>query len=200
MLRYRLSLLHFYFAWYPSYKIPFLQPLDRPLTAKRKRESFCWLGAWRAAMISAPPPCFRCVSFWGRARLRRVMFSCKEPTVYDAKLRVGERERSNNRLHAGARELLWSWGREQTSPGVQGNPYPKLKTHRIWPTIFWETQVHVQKQTKIKMNDFHSPKLGRWRPHSFKVVGASCPHCPPPRFPHPWLHAAFGADSSTVYI
>ena len=29
-------------------------------------------------------------------------------------------------------------GGGQTSPGVQGSPYPKLKTARIWPTIFWE--------------------------------------------------------------
>ena len=67
--------------------------------------------------------------------------------------------------------------------------YPKLKTPRIWLTIFLlGTQVHVQKQIRIKMNDFHSPMLGGGaRPHSFKVVGASCPHCPPPpRFPRPW--------------
>ena len=29
-------------------------------------------------------------------------------------------------------------GGGQPSPGVQGNPYPKLKTPRIWPTIFRE--------------------------------------------------------------
>ena len=35
----------------------------------------------------------------------------------------------------------------ETSPGVQGNRYRKLKTPRIRPTIFWEgTQVHVQKK------------------------------------------------------
>ena len=34
------------------------------------------------------------------------------------------------------------------------------------------------------MNDIDSPKLGGGRrPHSFKVVGASCPHCPPPPDP-----------------
>ena len=27
-------------------------------------------------------------------------------------------------------------GGGQASPGVQGNPYPKLKNPRIWPTIF----------------------------------------------------------------
>ena len=80
-------------------------------------------------------------------------------------------------------------GGGQTSSGVQGSPYPKLKTPWMWSTIpilEW-TQVHVQKLTKIKMNDIDSPKLGRRRPHSFQVVGASCPHCPPPPpwFPHP---------------
>ena len=74
-------------------------------------------------------------------------------------------------------------GGGQTSPGVQGSPYPKLKTPRIWPTIFLgETEVRVQKQTKIKVNDINSPKLGQ-RPLSFQVVGASCPHCPPPPVP-----------------
>ena len=28
------------------------------------------------------------------------------------------------------------WGGGQTSPRVQGNPYPKLKTPQIWPNIF----------------------------------------------------------------
>ena len=74
-------------------------------------------------------------------------------------------------------------GGGQTSPGFQGNPCPKLKTPRIWPTIFCETKVHVQKQIKIKMNDIDSPKLGG---------GAlqSCPHCP--RLPRPcgkWFEA-----------
>ena len=80
------------------------------------------------------------------------------------------------------------WGGGQTSPGVQGSPYPKLKTPRIWPTIFFrETHVRVQKQTKIKLNHIDRPKFGGGGcPHSFKVVGASCPHCPPPpRFPRP---------------
>ena len=43
---------------------------------------------------------------------------------------------------------------------------------------------YVQKQTKIKMNEVDSPKLGRGggrrRPHSFQVVGA---RCPPPHYP-----------------
>ena len=60
-------------------------------------------------------------------------------------------------LRQGARELLWSSGGGKCLPGGQGNPYPKLKISRIWLTIFYrETQVHVQKQTKIKMNDIDS--------------------------------------------
>ena len=77
--------------------------------------------------------------------------------------------------------LGWWWVGEGL-PGVQGNSYPKLKTHMIWPTMFFflETQVHVQKQTKIIMNDIDSPKLGGPRPHSFHVGGTRCPNCPPP--------------------
>ena len=33
---------------------------------------------------------------------------------------------------------ILKFGVRQTSPGVQGNPYPKLKTPRISPTISWE--------------------------------------------------------------
>ena len=75
-------------------------------------------------------------------------------------------------------------GGGQTSPGVQGNPYPKIKTPRIWPTIFWgENQVHVQKQTKINMNDNDSPKLGGGAPTASKLWGKLPPL--PPRFPRP---------------
>ena len=35
-------------------------------------------------------------------------------------------------------------------------PVPKTKNSLIWPTFLGETKVHVQKQTKIKMNDFHT--------------------------------------------
>ena len=37
-------------------------------------------------------------------------------------------------------------------------------------------QVHVQKQTKIKMNEIDSQMLGGRRPHSFQVEG----QVPPP--------------------
>ena len=36
------------------------------------------------------------------------------------------------------RENNFEVGGRQTSSGVQGNPYPKLKTPWIWFTIFWE--------------------------------------------------------------
>ena len=82
---------------------------------------------------------------------------------------------------------VWGGGAGQTSPGVKGNPYPKLKTPRIWSTIFWEgARIHVQKQTKIKMNDIDSPKLGGRRPHSF-LIGGNLPLLPPPQFPHPCI-------------
>ena len=72
-------------------------------------------------------------------------------------------------------------GGGQKSPGVQGNPYPKLKTHRIWPTIFWETQIHVQTQTKIKINDIDSPKLGGGgAPTASQLWGQVAPTAPPP--------------------
>ena len=53
-------------------------------------------------------------------------------------------------------------GGGQTSPGVQGNPYPKLKTPPIWPTIFWEF-------TCKKMNDTDSPKLAGGAPTASKL-------------------------------
>ena len=66
-----------------------------------------------------------------------------------------------------------------TSPGVQGNPYPKLKTPRVSPTIFLGgTHVHLQKQTKINMNDIDSPKCGGG-PSGSKVGGLASPLPPP---------------------
>ena len=41
-----------------------------------------------------------------------------------------------------------------------GNPYPKLKTPGFGPLFLGETQGHMQKQTKIKMNNIDSLKLG----------------------------------------
>ena len=40
-------------------------------------------------------------------------------------------------------------------------------------------QVHVQRQTKIKMNDIDVPKFGGRRPSGPKVGGASAPAGPP---------------------
>ena len=70
-------------------------------------------------------------------------------------------------------------GGGQTSPWVQCNPYPKLKTPRISPAIFLGTKVYVQKQAKIKMNDINSPKLEGRRPSGPKVGGASVPAASP---------------------
>ena len=63
-------------------------------------------------------------------------------------------------------------------PGFQGNPYPKLPG--FGPIFLGEIQVHVQKQTKIKMNDIESPKLEGRRPNSFQVVRVSSPTASPP--------------------
>ena len=57
----------------------------------------------------------------------------------------------------------------EMSPGVQDNPYPKLKTPRICPTIFGKTKVHVQNQIKIKMNGIDSRKLGGGAPTASKL-------------------------------
>ena len=48
---------------------------------------------------------------------------------------------------SGAGTTLKLGGGGQTSTGVQGNPYPKLKTPRIWHTIFWELDARTN--TKI---------------------------------------------------
>ena len=74
-------------------------------------------------------------------------------------------------------------GGGQTSPGVQGNPNPKLKTPRIWPTVFGRDPSSRAK-TNTNKNERHLqfkvwvtlPKVPSW--------GASCPHCPA-RFPRP---------------
>ena len=62
-------------------------------------------------------------------------------------------------------------GGGQTSPGIQGNPYPKTEnTPDMAHYFFGETQVHVQKE----MNDTDSPKLGgggRGTPSASKLWG-----------------------------
>ena len=70
-----------------------------------------------------------------------------------------------------------------TFPGVQGNPYPKIKLPGFGPLFFWgEAQLHVQKQTKIWMNDIDNPKLGGGGAELPKLPswGTSFPECPPP--------------------
>ena len=53
-----------------------------------------------------------------------------------------------------ARDFEVGGGGGQTSPGVQGNSYQKLKTPRISPTIFFRaTQGHVQ--TNKNKNERH---------------------------------------------
>ena len=53
---------------------------------------------------------------------------------------------------SGARELLSSWGGGQTFPGVQGNPYPKLKKSL---DFLGYTQVHVKKKwTSLKVQSW----------------------------------------------
>ena len=42
-------------------------------------------------------------------------------------------------------------GGGQKSPGVQGDPYPELKTHRIWPTIFGRNPNSCAKTNKNKI-------------------------------------------------
>ena len=75
-------------------------------------------------------------------------------------------------------------GEGQASPGVQGNPYPKTKNSPDLAHYFLvETEVHVQKQTKIKMNDFHSPKLGGGAPTASKLWRQVAPTAPPPPVP-----------------
>ena len=77
---------------------------------------------------------------------------------------------------AGARELLQSWGGDVS--GVHGNPYPNNKNSS-------DLAHPLQKQTKIKIITFSSPKLGGRCPHSFQVGGGGgrFPHCS--RFPRP---------------
>ena len=70
--------------------------------------------------------------------------------------------------------------------GGGGVTLPKTKNSPDFAHIFLGgTQVHVQKQTKIKMNDIDSPKLKGRRP-SGPVRGASAP-ASPSRFPGVWV-------------
>ena len=98
--------------------------------------------------------------------------------------RYGNRQGRRNYFEAGG-------GGEQACPGVQDNPYPKLKTPRVCSLFLGGIgQVHVQKLTKIKIIAFYidspyqrfvggAPQLPSWE-------GVSCPDSPPPRFPRRW--------------
>ena len=71
-------------------------------------------------------------------------------------------------------------GGGQTSPGIQGNPYPKLKTPRIWPIIFGRApSSRAKNKQKIKNEpQVDSRKLGGG-PTASKFMKASCPTLPP---------------------
>ena len=59
--------------------------------------------------------------------------------------RVGDVFQKSHGIYRGAGTTvkLEGGGGRQTSPGVQGNPYPKLKTPGFGPLFLGETKVHV---------------------------------------------------------
>ena len=75
--------------------------------------------------------------------------------------------------------ILKLGGGGQTSPGVQGNHYPKLKTPGFRPLFFGRHTISRAKTNKNK-NDIDSPKLEGQRPSGPKDGGQAPP---PPRFP-----------------
>ena len=79
------------------------------------------------------------------------------------------------------------WGGGQTSPGVQGYPYPKLKTPRIWPTIFWYRGPSSHAKTNKNKNErLSQSKVGRPAPSQLQSCGGKvAPTAPPPRPPVP---------------
>ena len=71
----------------------------------------------------------------------------------------------------------------QTSPGVQGNPYQKLKTPRIWATIFGrDPSSRTKKWATLTDQSWGAapPKLP-----SCWMLGQVAPTAPPPRLPRP---------------
>ena len=64
---------------------------------------------------------------------------------------------------------------------------PKTKnSHGLSNYFLGETQVHVQKQTEIKMNDMDSPELGGGAPPQLPSCGGKLPPLPPgSRVPEP---------------
>ena len=83
----------------------------------------------------------------------------------------------------GAETTLKLGGGGQTFPGVQGNPTQILNSPDLAHYFLGENQVHVQKQTKIKMNDIDSPKLGGGAPTTAKLWGQVAPTAPGSRVP-----------------
>ena len=84
-------------------------------------------------------------------------------------------------MHRGAGTTLKLRGANVSR--IQGNPYPKLKTPWICPTIFWRGPSSLQKQTKIKINAIDSPKLGGGALTAYKLWGQVAPTPPPPPAP-----------------
>ena len=76
----------------------------------------------------------------------------------------------------------------KTSPVVQGNPFPKIKTPRIWSTILGG-DISSGAKTNENINERHRQSKvgggGGGAPKASKL--GELPHCPPPpRFPRPW--------------
>ena len=110
-------------------------------------------------------------------------------------------------IRRGGGTTLKLGGGGQTTPGVQGNPYPKLKNSPDLAHYFiGETQVHVQKQTKVKMNDIDSPKLEGGAPTASKLWGPLPPGSRVPGYAcrvlvsrqHRWRESAGRTDESAT--
>ena len=73
-------------------------------------------------------------------------------------------------------------GGGQTSPGAQGNPYPKLKTPWIWPTIFGRDQSSRAKTNKNKNERLSQFKVGGGgaEPPQPQSCEGKLPPLPPP--------------------
>ena len=111
-------------------------------------------------------PCHECTPLWssvqrsgpGRVSLGRACWRLTNP---------------RHMSDAGAPPRRWKWGGGGRGPGgsesrifVRGQPYQKLKTQRIWPTIFL--------------------KMGGLSPALSKMGGRVPPVPPPPLWRSPW--------------
>ena len=71
-------------------------------------------------------------------------------------------------------------GGGQRSPGFQRNPYPKLKTPRIWPTIFGRDP---DKNKNERLSQSVCCCCWGGAPTASKLWGQVAPTAPPPRLP-----------------